>query len=181
MASIAPYRSRRLQERSARWASDALRRTAQAFASEYGLGPLPVIHDDTHAVTYPTDNPLLDDLGIRLTSVTHGACTLELDIEPRHLNRQGSLQGGVSATLLDAACGYAGLQGEDGRMGNAVTLMLTISYLGRVSTGRVRATAHVTRAGRSIYFSSAELTAENGDPIATAQGTFKRSREAAGT
>ena len=127
-----------------------------------------------------TDNPLLDYLGIRLTEVGLGHCTFEMEVEPRHLNRQGTLQGGVSATLLDAACGYAGLQGEDGALGNAVTLMLTISYLGRVSAGRVRAHATVTRAGRSIYFSSAELMSEAGEKIATAQGTFKRSRSRPG-
>jgi uncharacterized protein (TIGR00369 family) len=124
-----------------------------------------------------TDNPLLDSLGIRLADVGKGCCTFEMDVEPRHLNRQGTLQGGVSATLLDAACGYAGLQGDDGSMGNAVTLMLTISYLGRVSTGKVRATGTVTRSGRSIYFASAELMSADGQCIATAQGTFKRSRD----
>lgn len=127
------------------------------------------------------DNPLLDSLGIRLTHVAQGHCTFELDVAPRHLNRQGTLQGGVSATLLDAACGYAGLQGEDGALGNAVTLMLTISYLGKVSTGRVRAEATVTRAGRSIYFSSAALVSEAGERIATAQGTFKLARDARDT
>lgn len=125
----------------------------------------------------PLDNPLLESLGIALAHVGAGTCTFELDIEPRHLNRQRTLQGGVSATLLDAACGYAGLQQGDGELGNAVTLMLAISYLGKVSTGRVRATATVTRAGRGIYFSSAELVTEDGDCIATAQGTFKRARE----
>ncbi|CAG2134621.1 hypothetical protein D3C87_932320 [compost metagenome] len=126
------------------------------------------------------DNPLLEFLGVQLERVGPGACTFALDIEPRHLNRQGSLQGGVSATLLDAACGYAGLHQEEGThgsaLGNAVTLMLTISYLGKVSTGRVRAVATVTHAGRSIYFSSAELLTAAGERIATAQGTFKRSR-----
>lgn len=125
----------------------------------------------------PTDNPLLDYLGIRLESVGPGQCTFVLDVEARHLNRQGSLQGGVSATLLDAACGYAGLLGEDDALGHAVTLMLTISYLGKVDSGRVRAVATVTHAGRSIYFSSAELLTEAGQRIATAQGTFKRSRQ----
>ncbi|MBY4945114.1 PaaI family thioesterase [Cupriavidus respiraculi] len=128
------------------------------------------------------DNPLLDALGIRLARVGPGHSTFELDIEPRHLNRQGTLQGGVSATLLDAACGYAGLQTEEGgTLGNAVTLMLAISYLGRVSTGTVRAVATVTRAGRSIYFSSAELVSADGERIATAQGTFKRSPAAPAT
>jgi uncharacterized protein (TIGR00369 family) len=131
--------------------------------------------------THEADNPLLDDLGIRLASVAAGRCTLELDVAPRHLNRQGSLQGGVTATLLDAACGYAGLQAEgETVLGHAVTVMLTISYLARVDTGRLRATGTVTKAGRSIYFSSAQLTSESGELIATAQGTFKRSMKRAG-
>lgn len=123
----------------------------------------------------PMDNPLLEYLGIRLLSLDAGQCTFGLDIEARHLNRQGSLQGGVTATLLDAACGYAGLQvGPHGVLGNAVTVMLTISYMSKVNTGRLRAIGSVTKAGGSLYFSSAELVTEAGVLVATAQGTFKR-------
>ena len=43
-------------------------------------------------------------------------------------------------------------------------------------TGRLRATATVSRAGRSLYFASAELATDAGLLVATAQGTFKRSR-----
>lgn len=129
------------------------------------------------AINPPIDNPLLESLGIRLAHVAPGTCTFALDIEPRHLNRQRTLQGGVSATLLDAACGYAGLRQGDGALGNAVTLMLSICYLDKVSEGRVRAIATVTRAGRSVYFSSAELVSDTGVCIATAQGTFKRAQE----
>jgi len=133
-------------------------------------------HTESHVLP-ATDNPLLDYLGIRLASIGDGRCTFELDLEPRHLNRQGSVQGGVTATLLDAACGYAGLPARrDGALGHAVTVMLTISYLSKASTGRLRATAQVTRAGMSLYFASAELTTDAGVLVATAQGTFKRSR-----
>ena len=133
-------------------------------------------HAESHVLP-ATENPLLDYLGIRLASVGDGRCTFELDLEPRHLNRQGSVQGGVTATLLDAACGYAGLPaGPDGALGHAVTVMLTISYLSKASTGRLRATAQVTRAGKSLYFASAELATDAGVLVATAQGTFKRSR-----
>jgi uncharacterized protein (TIGR00369 family) len=125
----------------------------------------------------PPDNPLLDYLGIRLTSLEPGRCSFELDVEPRHLNRQGSLQGGVIATLLDAAGGYAGLLAPDGAMGNAVTVMLTISYLSKVATGRLRATGTVSRAGRSLYFASAELATDHGQLVATAQGSFKRNKQ----
>jgi uncharacterized protein (TIGR00369 family) len=122
-----------------------------------------------------TDNPLLEYLGIRLVDVGAGRAVFEIDVEARHLNRQGSLQGGVAATLLDAACGYAGLAvpGTD-TLGNAVTVTLTISYIGKARTGRLRATGHVTKMGRSLYFASGELVGESGELIATAQGAFKR-------
>lgn len=124
------------------------------------------------------DNPLLEDLGIRLASIGPGRCTFELDVAPRHLNRQGSLQGGVTATLLDAACGYAGLHDgtRGGALGHAVTVMLTISYIGRVDSGRLSAIGSVTKSGRNLYFASAELVAGSGELVATAQGTFKRFR-----
>jgi uncharacterized protein (TIGR00369 family) len=124
---------------------------------------------------YPLDNPLLEHLGIRLVEWGAGHCQLALPIEPRHLNRQASLQGGVTATLLDAACGYAGLLTHSHQPPvNAVTLMLTISYLAKASSGEVQARGRVTGGGRHIYFASAELTDAQGAVIATAQGTFKR-------
>jgi acyl-coenzyme A thioesterase PaaI-like protein len=71
------------------------------------------------------DNPLLEYLGIELVDVAPGRAAFRIELEQRHLNRQGSLQGGVAATLLDAACGYAGLASVEGDIkGNAVTVMV---------------------------------------------------------
>jgi uncharacterized protein (TIGR00369 family) len=127
------------------------------------------------------DNPLLDDLGIRLVDVGAGRASFEIDIQPRHLNRQGNLQGGVAATLLDAACGYAGLAGAEGAgLGNAVTMTLAISYIAKVRAGRLVARGHVTKMGRSVYFSQGELVGASGDLIATAQGAFKRTPQRSG-
>jgi uncharacterized protein (TIGR00369 family) len=121
-------------------------------------------------------NAFLEHLGVRLVSWSAGHCELQLTMEPRHLNRQASLQGGVTASLLDAACGYAGLiVGDDGGPVNALTLMLNIAYHAKVQTGTLKAVGKVTGGGRRIYFASAELTAEDGRLVATAQGTFKRS------
>jgi acyl-coenzyme A thioesterase PaaI-like protein len=50
-------------------------------------------------------NPLLGYLGIRLVEWQPGRAEFAIDIEHRHLNRSGFLQGGVTATILDAACG----------------------------------------------------------------------------
>jgi uncharacterized protein (TIGR00369 family) len=122
------------------------------------------------------ENPLLAYLGVRLTDAGPGRCEFQLDIEPRHLNRSGSLHGGVIATMLDAACGYSGLHtAADAAPANAVTVMLAISYVGRADEGRIRAVGRVTAAGRKIYFAAAELLAGDGRLLATAQGSFKRS------
>lgn len=127
------------------------------------------------AVAGTGENPLLDHLGIRLLELEFGQAVFGMDIGPQHLNRQGSLQGGVIATLLDAACGYAGLPIAGHReLGSAVTLMLSISYHARVKAGRLRCVGTVTKAGRSIYFSRADLLSEKGELVATAQGTFKK-------
>lgn len=127
------------------------------------------------------DNPLLDYLGIRLVDVAAGRASFAIEVEPRHLNRQGSLQGGVVATLLDAACGYAGLAGGEGtELGNAVTVTLAISYIAKVRTGRLLANAQVTKMGHSLYFSNGELVSAEGDLIATAQGAFKRTPQVSG-
>lgn len=127
------------------------------------------------------DNPLLDYLGIECVDVAAGRATFQIDVEARHLNRQGSLQGGVAATLLDAACGYAGLAAHEGdALGNAVTVMLNISYIRKVATGRLRCIGRVTKMGRTMYFSSGELVTDAGDLIATAQGVFKRSAKSSG-
>ena len=122
------------------------------------------------------DNPLLEFLGVRMLDWQPGICSFGLGIEPRHLNRTRSLHGGVIATLLDAACGYSGLYDPDGNTSlNAVTIMLNISYIGKVDSGHMTVTGQVTGAGHRIYFAGAELRHETGTLIATAQGTFKRS------
>lgn len=121
------------------------------------------------------DNPLLENLGVRLVAWREGVCELELTLQPRHLNRRGRLQGGVTATLLDAACGYAGLLVDTSpQPDEASTITLTVNYLARLSTGNVRAVGRRTGGGRNIYFSSGELYAPDGTLAATAQGSFRK-------
>jgi uncharacterized protein (TIGR00369 family) len=124
------------------------------------------------------DNPLLEHLGVRLLAWEAGTCRLTLVLQPWHLNRMASLQGGVTATLLDAACGYAGLQHQPGApAAHAVTLSLSINYLARAAEGDVQhvwASGRVTGGGRRVYFASAELRDAQDRLLATAQGAFKR-------
>jgi uncharacterized protein (TIGR00369 family) len=125
-------------------------------------------------MTPALDNPLLEDLGVRLVAWREGECELELPLQPRHLNRRGRVQGGVMATLLDAACGYAGLLSpHSSEPAEASTITLTVNYLAKLSTGIVRAVGRRTGGGRNIYFSSGELYAPDGTLAAMAQGSFR--------
>ncbi|MFD1951546.1 PaaI family thioesterase [Sphingomonas arantia] len=123
------------------------------------------------------ENPLLDYLGIGLVRWGPGKSEFRIAVEARHLNRAGNLQGGVIATILDAACGYAGLWSDaESAPGNAVTTMLTVSYLAKANVGILTATGRVTKAGRKLYFASGELIDASGTLIAIASGTFMHQR-----
>src|SRR6201991_4940308 len=105
-----------------------------------------------------------------------GYAEFHLRLQPGMLNRQRVLQGGVVATLLDAACGYAGLYSADpSRKIHGVTLSLTLNFLDRGLGDTVTARGFVERKGRSIFFARGEARVESGLLIATAQGTFKYS------
>ncbi|PZQ45725.1 MAG: ABC transporter substrate-binding protein [Rhodovulum sulfidophilum] len=127
----------------------------------------------------PVDNPLLSHLGIRLVEWRTGHAEFHLAINAHHLNRQGNLQGGVVATLLDVACGYAGLSPPDsGRRDDSATVMLNVSFLDKANSGVLIARGCVSRSGKRLYFATGEVTTDEGRIIATAQGTFRIFREA---
>ncbi|MCY1279448.1 putative esterase [compost metagenome] len=120
-------------------------------------------------------NPFLQSLGVELVHWAVGEAEFQMPIEARHLNRQGMLHGGLVATLLDAACGYAGLHAAEGEEEvHGVTVMLNIAYLKAARSGRVIARGRVSRSGRSLYFAEASLLSDDGELLATAQGTFKQ-------
>lgn len=98
-----------------------------------------------------------------------------------HGNRTGIVQGGVIATLMDAACGYSGLYSEPGaEPRHSTTISLMINYVAPARLDvPLRILGRLLGQGRSIYFSSADVHDEGGSLIASAQGSFKR-RQASG-
>lgn len=124
-------------------------------------------------------NPFLQGLGVKLIRWAPGEAEFQLEIGENHRNRQGALHGGLIATLMDAACGYAGLHSGEGEPEvHGLTAMLNIAYLQPAFEGSVTAFGRVRRSGNSLYFAEAELISATGTLLATAQGTFKRPRSA---
>jgi uncharacterized protein (TIGR00369 family) len=121
-------------------------------------------------------NPFLDTLGARLDAWRPGYAEFSLVIESRHLNRQGTLQGGVISTLLDVACGYAGLYAAEGETDrHASTLALSLNFISKAAGGVVRARGLYKGGGARIFFAQGELVSDTGELIAMASGTFKYS------
>jgi uncharacterized protein (TIGR00369 family) len=124
--------------------------------------------------TQTLDNPFLEALGISILEWRDGYAELCMPIDANKLNRQGVLQVGAVATLLDAAAGYAGLYTPpEAPARHALTLSLTTSFLDKGVGALVLAQGLLERRGKSIYFARAEAWVDEQRLIATAQGTFK--------
>ncbi|GJH10980.1 PaaI family thioesterase [Caballeronia novacaledonica] len=122
------------------------------------------------------DNPFLEALGATFTEWRAGYAEFTMPIQAGHLNRQRILQGGAIATLLDAACGYAGLFTMGDAPVHGFTLSLTVNYLDRGIGDKVVAKGFLERQGRSVYFARGEAWVDDRVMIASAQGTFKYAR-----
>jgi len=130
------------------------------------------------------DPALLEDpsalqthLGYRLTEWRTDFARVELPLTPVLMNRQGLPHGGMHATLLDTAMGFAGCYtGDPERAQMALTLSLTVNYLGQARGALLIAEARRTGGGKSTYFAEGEVRDETGALIATGSGVFRYRR-----
>lgn len=122
-------------------------------------------------------SPFAELLGYRLLDWREDAATVGLTVERRHRNRLGGLHGGVLATLIDTACGYAGTFVEGGPPRSGMTLALTTQFLAAAKPGsRLVAEARRTGGGSSIFFATCEIRDQHGTLIARGDGTFRYRR-----
>jgi uncharacterized protein (TIGR00369 family) len=98
-----------------------------------------------------------------------------LTLDDRHRNRSGIAHGGVVATLIDAAGGFAGsFCPYPGRVRRASTLSLHTQFVAPARIGRTLiATGRARPGGKSIFFATVEIVDDEGALIATGEGVFK--------
>jgi len=110
-------------------------------------------------------------LGFEVESVHDGRAIFRLDVRPRHKQIHGVVHGGILAALADTTAAIAAYtvipRGEE-----LATLELKINYLEPVPGGRVKADAHVLRAGRNFIVTECEIFNETGTLAAKALLTF---------
>ncbi|WP_455373192.1 PaaI family thioesterase [Limibacillus halophilus] len=111
----------------------------------------------------------------RLLAWREDEAEVGVTVEEQHINRSGVLHGGMLATLLDAACGYAGTYSADPeKPRRAFTLSLNCQFIQAAKLGeRLVARGVRSGGGKGVFFARAELRNEAGDLIGQGEGVFK--------
>jgi acyl-CoA thioesterase len=115
---------------------------------------------------------LLHLLGIRPLEVGEGRSRVELVVSDQHLRTRGIAHGGLVATLMDTALGWAaGSKAPDGL--DVVTAQLNINFIRPARPGELLiAWGEVQHAGRRTAVVRGEIQTGDGALIATGSGTL---------
>lgn len=116
-------------------------------------------------------------LGMSMVAWSDGYARFELPWEPFLSNRHGNPHGGVHASILDTAMGYAGCwKGDPDARQMALTLSLNVQYLSRPRGRLFIAEGWKTGGGKSTFFAEAVLKDDTGELLAKATGVFRYRR-----
>ena len=109
-------------------------------------------------------------LGVRGETAEDGRARLLLDATERHLNRAGTVHGGVLATLVDTAMGSAVRSNSDDEDVPA-TSQLTVTYLRPGTVGTLEVAAEVRKQGEHLTVCEADVE-QDGRALVHAVATF---------
>ncbi len=101
-------------------------------------------------------SPVVRLLGLRLVHLKPGRARLVLDVNGRHRNLRGVVHGGITATLLDAACGNA-LRAALGPGGSVTTVELKVNFLAPITEGRLVAEGQAVHVGSTLAVARGDL------------------------
>ncbi|WP_377270517.1 PaaI family thioesterase [Peterkaempfera sp. SMS 1(5)a] len=134
--------------------------------------------DETAAVARVRDTldrqALLTTLGVEVVEISRGRVVLDLPVRAAVTQQDGFVHAGAITTLADTAAGAAAqsLMPADK---NVLSVEFKMNLLSPGVGERLRATATVVRAGRTITVVSAEVESVDGDarkPVALMQATM---------
>jgi uncharacterized protein (TIGR00369 family) len=109
-------------------------------------------------------------LGIRLRDVHQDGVTVECPIREDFFNMHDTLHGGVTATLVDVAGGFATFARYGLRP--ATTVEMKLSYFLPVTGSKVTARSKILRAGKTLCVSLVEVFTGEGKLAAAALITY---------
>ena len=124
--------------------------------------------------------PFLRLLGLQQQSADAGRSRLLLpELKEEFCNRLPAAHGGVLMTLLDVAMARAATSLLGAPTGTVVTVQMSAHFL-KPGRGPLTAEGRVLSAGGSLCTCEATVIDADGEPVASAMGTFKYWRGAGG-
>ena len=102
------------------------------------------------------NNHFIKHMGLKLTDVETGYAEMTLEVEKHHLQQNGFIHGGVTATLCDVVTGIAAYTCAPAGK-NVVTADLKISYLNPSTAPKVLGTGIVKKSGNFLIFCEGEV------------------------
>lgn len=114
--------------------------------------------------------PFNHHLGLHVVRMFKDGLALECAMRKDMQNGHGTLHGGVTASLVDAAVGIAAIALSGGRRLSTVDLKVT--YLRPASQGKLHCRAHLIKTGRTLVFGEAKVRDESGRLVASGQATY---------
>jgi uncharacterized protein (TIGR00369 family) len=115
--------------------------------------------------------PLYIHLGFELDALEDGCSLVRLRFQPHLGNSRGEVHGGTVAAIIDAAMSQAVRSLVDRDMGVA-TMTMNLNYLAP-ARGEIRCAGRVIKRGRSIMFTEAEVTGEDGEVACRASASYR--------
>lgn len=113
-------------------------------------------------------------IGFEIVDWSEGYSRWDLEITERLGNRYGIPHGGVYATLLDTAMGFAGcFTGDPNDRKLGMTLSLNVNFLAQPKGKMLIVEGRKTGGGRKTFFAEAVITDDTGVKVATGTGVFR--------
>lgn len=110
-------------------------------------------------------SPYFQLLAMTLQNIDIGYAMLKMNISIRHLSPYGAIQGGVYASLIDAAA-YWAVYGELDEDTGLITLDVNVSNLASVRGGELTIIGERIKCGTTIGLAEASIADENGKILA---------------
>lgn len=120
-------------------------------------------------------SPYFQLLAMTLENIDIGYAMLKMNISVRHLSPYGAIQGGVYASLIDAAA-YWALYGELDEDTGLITLDVNVSNLASVKGGELTIIGERIKCGTTIGLAEASIADENGKILAYGQSKLLMTR-----
>jgi uncharacterized protein (TIGR00369 family) len=115
-------------------------------------------------------------LGFVLREIEPGHAVFEMEADERHHNPLGTLHGGISCDLADAAMGYA-YAATLARGETFTTVELKINFFRPVRQGKLTAEARVVKSGSTLGYVECDVKDDTGKLVAKAASTCMKLRQ----